>query len=94
MDDDTFQKEILERLDKITTLLSHFCQASPASLRESLTETFRRTKESIPTDTPPSERYLIKDEMQDNYRLAMQKWKEEKKPAEEPILLDDPICHN
>jgi len=94
MNDDVFRKEILERLDKITTLLSHSCQLSQSIIKRSQTETFRQTDKTVPTDTPESEKYLITDEMQDSYRLAMQKWKEEKNPAEEPeelIALDDPI---
>lgn len=94
MDDDVFRKEILERLDKITALLSHSCQLSQSIMKGSHTEAFRQTDKTVPTDTPESERYLIKDEMQDSYRLAMQKWKEEKNPEEEPeelIALDDPI---
>lgn len=94
MDADVFQKEILERLDKIATLLSHSCQLSQSITMRSQTETSRQTEGIVPTDTSESEKYLIKDEMQDSYRLAMQKWKEEKNPAEEPeelTALDDPV---
>ena len=65
MDDDTFKKELLSRLDQIIELLTF---ALPeASLEE---------PEPAAVITAPL--YLIGDELQEDYQSALQKWKQQK----------------
>jgi DNA-binding transcriptional regulator WhiA len=78
MDDDTFKKELLSRLDKILELLSLSSGLSEACLvEEQEPETsIRQIAGAEQTDTTSgSGQFLMKDEMQDNYDLAMQRWK-------------------
>jgi hypothetical protein len=80
MDDDRFKKELLSRLDKILEFLSISCDLPEATLEESQAETdIRQVTGAEQTDTTAeSRRYLMKDEMQENYNLAMQRWKQGK----------------
>ena len=71
MADDAFQKELLDRLDKVIALLSLPCRLSQGCLNGSPAET---TRGDLPDTPEPG--YLINDEMQDGYLLARQKWEE------------------
>ena len=77
MDDDTFKTGILSRLDKIVVLLSISCNLSKALLEKPQTETPVRQETGVePADTAPdSDKFLINDEMQEDYDRAIQKWK-------------------
>lgn len=71
MDDETFKKEVLDRLQQIIEMLTSF-------LPEALVE---EPEERGPTESKAagqtSEAYPIGEEMQDNYRFAIEKWKQE-----------------
>lgn len=74
MDDDKYQKEVLNRLDKIVTLLSVSCAVSIGSLEKTKAEAAIRqvlgNKQS--GDAKPE---LLNDEMQEDYLMAIQQWK-------------------
>jgi hypothetical protein len=80
MDDDIFKKELLSRLDKILELLSMYCLPE-ATLDESPTESTVGTGlVNVETDaTQESRKYLIKDEMQDDYSQAVRRWQATRK---------------
>lgn len=77
MDDEKFKIELLNRLDKIIALLSLSCSMSKAALE--------RTQPGTAKPQPPSaeqagsaassSHFLLQDEMQEDYDLAVQKWK-------------------
>jgi hypothetical protein len=76
MDDDKFKKEVLAKLDKISALLSISCAIANGSLEKSKAEMAMRqvlsnNKQGEGTDSL----YLLRDEMQDDYAQAMEKWK-------------------
>lgn len=80
MDDDKFKREVLSKLDKISALLSISCAVTNGSLEKPKAEAALRQvlasgKQSEGAD---SMQYLLRDEMQDDYELAMQKWQAEK----------------
>jgi hypothetical protein len=80
MDDDKFKKELLSRLDKISALLSISCAVANGSLEKTKAEMAMRQvlgngKHGESNDT---EHYLLKDEMDDDYAQAMEKWKAER----------------
>jgi len=77
MDDDKFKIEILARLDKIVALLSLSCSMSKAALEQSHPELVKPKPAEAEQDGAPtqSRQYLIKDEMQEDYDLAIQRWK-------------------
>lgn len=71
MDDETFKKEVLDRLQQIIEMLTSFL---PEALVEESEE--RGTTESKAAGEA-GEAYSIGEEMQDNYRFAIEKWKQE-----------------
>jgi hypothetical protein len=73
MDDDTFKRELLRRLDQIVELLSLSCNLTEACIEEAPEETYRQSGSEGPTQNT-SDRFQIKDEMQENYLQAYQKW--------------------
>ncbi|BCG47109.1 hypothetical protein GEOBRER4_n1931 [Citrifermentans bremense] len=77
MDDETFKKELLNRLDQIIELLS--ATLPEACLDESAEEFSESDGEEASIEAMPT--YLIRDEMQDDYRSAVQKWEREKAGA-------------
>ncbi len=79
MDDESFKTELLNRLDKIQSLLTYLCGAAKASVLRAQAETAIKPQaaEQAGTLDAPA-RYLLQDEMQDDYEQAVQKWKSEK----------------
>lgn len=72
MDDESFKKELLTRLDTIIELLS---SALPeACLEESPPS---ELPEGDDAPKPANEFYLIGEEMQEDYAAAVQKWKQQ-----------------
>jgi hypothetical protein len=77
MDDDSFETELLGRLDRIQALLSYLCGAAKAA--EERAQGGAAAKPRIAAEkadqlaTP--ERNLIQEEMQDDYDQAVQRWK-------------------
>lgn len=76
MDDETFKKELLHRLDQIIELLS--ATLPEACLDESVEDLSESGGEAAIEAMPT---YLIRDEMQDDYKSAVQKWEREKAGA-------------
>ncbi|GFO66462.1 hypothetical protein GMLC_00410 [Geomonas limicola] len=72
MDDETFKKELLTKLDRIQSLLSYLCGAAKAS--EERAQAALRVPEKQETRLPADGRSLLQDEMQDDYHQALQKW--------------------
>lgn len=82
MDDEKFKLEVLNRLDKIVALLSLSCNLSKAALERMHQE---GVKPEAPKPQPagaaqdgtpvPPRHYQIRDEMQESYDLAVQRWK-------------------
>ena len=85
MDDDKFKVELLSRLDKIVTLLTVSCNISKALLERSQQGIAQPEAPKPQTvgagqgTAIPSRQYEIKDEMQENYDLAVQRWKNGRK---------------
>ena len=75
MDDETFKKELLSRLDQIIELLS---SALPEACLEEPEENPPAADEQAAAANPP---YLIRDELQDDYDFAIQRWKQQKPPG-------------
>lgn len=72
MDDESFKKEVLNRLDQIIELLS-------ATLPEAcLEEPVEGEGVAEPVLVAATPTYLIDDEMRDGYRSAVQKWQQDK----------------
>jgi hypothetical protein len=80
MDDDKFKMELLNRLDKIVSLLSLTCGLCEAALKKSIPEpAVRQVVNAGESEASnDSHRSLMRDEMQDGYDLAIQKWKASK----------------
>ena len=76
MDDDKFKAEVLNRLDRIVSLLSANCSMTKAALERTYPD-LMKPKESQP-EQGESVATRIVDEMQDDYAQAIQKWKSEK----------------
>lgn len=77
MDDETFKKELLSRLDQIIDLLSS--SLPEACLEERETDAVPGWKDTAEPAAVPSEPpYLIDDEMRDDYDVAVQRWKQAK----------------
>jgi hypothetical protein len=77
MDDETFKKEVLNRLDQIIELLS--ATLPEACLDESADDLPESGSEAASIEAMPT--YLIVDEMQDDYKTAMRNWEREKAGA-------------
>uniref|UniRef100_C6E9D9 Uncharacterized protein n=1 Tax=Geobacter sp. (strain M21) TaxID=443144 RepID=C6E9D9_GEOSM len=77
MDDETFKKELLNRLDQIIELLS--ATLPEACIDESAEDLSESGSEAAAIEAMPT--YLIVDEMQDDYKTAVQKWEREKTGA-------------
>jgi len=77
MDDDSFKTELLNRLERIQSLLSYLCAAAKASEGRAQAEisTKKRLDEEQSERQEALERTLLQDEMQDDYQQAVQKWK-------------------
>lgn len=80
MDDDKFKREVLAKLDKIANLLSLSCAVANGSLDKSRAEAALRQimSNGKQSEGGDSIQYLMRDEMQDDYNEALQKWKAEK----------------
>lgn len=78
MDDETFKKELLGRLDQIiellTSALPEACLEEPEPDRMPPVASDAAARAANPT-------YLIGDELQDDYDCALQKWNRQKPPA-------------
>lgn len=72
MDDETFKKEVLDRLQQIIEMLTSFL---PEALVEEPEE--RGPIEESKAAGQAGEAYSIDEEMQDNYSFAIEKWKQE-----------------
>lgn len=72
MDDESFKKELLTRLDTIIELLSS--TLPEACLEESPPS---ELEEDGDATKPATELYLIGEEMQEDYAAAVQKWKQQ-----------------
>jgi len=72
MDDETFKKEVLDRLQQIIEMLTSFL---PEACVEEPEE--RGAIEESKAAGQASEAYSIGEEMQDSYRFAIEKWKQE-----------------
>ena len=72
MDDETFKKEVLDRLQQIIEMLTSFL---PEACVEEPEE--RGAIEENKVAGQASEAYSIGEEMQDSYRFAIEKWKQE-----------------
>lgn len=77
MDDETFKKELLSRLDQIIELLS--ATLPEACLDETVDDMPESGNEAATIEAVPT--YLIGDEMQDDYKTAVQKWERGKAGA-------------
>lgn len=77
MDDETFKKEVLSRLDQIIELLS--ATLPEACIDESADGLPESGSEAAAIEAMPT--YLIVDEMQDDYKTAVRKWEREKTGA-------------
>jgi len=77
MDDESFKTELLNRLDRIQSLLSYLCAAAKASGERAQAESAaQKTTEIAQAEQSVSlERSRLLDEMQDDYYQAVQKWK-------------------
>lgn len=80
MDEEKFRIEVLNRLDKIISLLTISCSMSKAALERSQPAPPKpQTPAAGQDDTSAASRqYLIGDEMRDDYDQAVQKWKTSK----------------
>ena len=76
MDDETFKKELLSRLDQIIELLT---SALPEACLEEPEE--RPPAADEPAAVVAAPPYLIRDELQDDYDFAVQRWKQQKPPG-------------
>ena len=76
MDDETFKKELLSRLDQIIELLT---SALPEACLEEPEEKPPAADEPAAVVAAPP--YLISDELQDDYDFAVQRWKQQKPPG-------------
>ncbi|MBU5614069.1 hypothetical protein [Geomonas azotofigens] len=76
MDDDTFKNEVLNRLQQIMEMLTSIL---PEACVEELDEA--RDPVATPKVAQASDAYGIHDEMQDDYRTAMEKWNLEHRRA-------------
>jgi hypothetical protein len=76
MDKETFQRELLSKLDQILELLSLSCGVTEACIEGPPDETALQTDAA--QTVHGSRRFLIQDEMDENYDLAIRKWKEGK----------------
>lgn len=77
MDDETFKKELLSRLDQIIELLT-------SALPEACLEEPEPEEKPPAADEPAAVAaapYLIRDELQDDYDFAVQSWKQQKPPG-------------
>lgn len=73
MDDDTFKKELLTRLDTIIELLT-------SALPEACLEDFPPDQTMDDGETAKATAlYQIDDEMQDDYAVAVQRWKQQER---------------
>jgi hypothetical protein len=83
MDDEKFKKEVLAKLDKISTLLSISCAVANGSLEKAKAEMALRQvlSKDKQGDGSDDSVYLLRDEMQDDYAQALEKWKAEKNHA-------------
>lgn len=72
MDDETFKKEVLDRLQQIIEMLASIL---PEACIEEPEETTATTVERV--RNRPGEAYSILEEMQDNYQYAAEKWQRE-----------------
>ena len=79
MDDESFKTELLNRLDKIQSLLTYLCGAAKASVTRTQAEGAKKQQAAEQADNLDEPvRSLLQDEMQDDYDQAVQKWKSEK----------------
>ncbi|UPU34101.1 hypothetical protein M1B72_11610 [Geomonas paludis] len=69
MDDETFKKEVLDRLQQIMEMLASI-------LPEACIEEVEEVQAPLPSPEPAqaTDAYGILEEMQDDYRTAMDKW--------------------
>lgn len=84
MDDEKFRTEVLARLDRIVALLSASCAMSKAALERMPPPEAPRERTA---DADPGEdrgQYLLRDEMQDDYVMAIRRWKSGRGNAGEP----------
>jgi hypothetical protein len=77
MDDESFKIELLNRLDRIQTLLSYLCASAKSAAERSQAESaakLGRMPEKGDDQQVPG-RALLQDEMQADYDQAVQKWR-------------------
>lgn len=72
MDDETFKKEVLDRLQQIIEMLASIL---PEACIEEPEETAEATDGGTRNGT--TEAYSVLEEMQDTYQYAMEKWQRE-----------------
>ena len=72
MDDEIFKKEVLDRLQQIIEMLASIL---PEACIEEPEETAAITDKG--EQNRPDEAYSMLEEMQDNYRFAVEKWQRE-----------------
>lgn len=76
MDDEKFKKELLNRLDKIITLLSLSCAISNGSIEKSKAESaLRQLTSQRPEESPAAKPPSIHEEMDEIYSVAMEKFR-------------------
>jgi hypothetical protein len=86
MDDDKFKREVLTRLDKIVALLSISCAVSNGSLEKAKAEAaIRQVMGSRQADQQPATPPLVNDEMQEDYQMAMRRWKTDNSASDDPV---------
>lgn len=78
MDDDKFKAEVLNRLDRIVSLLTANCSMTKAALERAYPDLVKPKQPPQEQGDAASGQYLLTDEMQDDYTQAVQKWKSEK----------------
>ena len=75
MDDESFKTELLNRLERIQSLLSYLCAAAKASEERAQAGIARQRANLDSNQQGAPERSLLQDEMQDVYDSAVQRWK-------------------
>ena len=78
MDDNAFKKELLSRLDQIAELLTSLLPEACLEEPQEKATTGEVDGDGQPAPALPRSRYLIGDEMQEDYHTALQRWKQEK----------------
>ena len=78
MDDETFKNELLSRLDQIIELLASTLPEAGLEEPEQDDELPASRETAAVVANPP---YLIRDELQDDYDFAVQRWKQQRPPG-------------